>query len=706
METKKWNAKWIEYNPFPLSVDPLFKNNAQIFYTSFDLDRKPDTAKIDICGLGFYYLKINGKEVGDELLNPAFSAYDKTVYYNTFNVTEFLNPGANTIEVDIGNGWFFETKKSPWEFEHATWHTRPQLICELFADDVLVLKSDSSWMCGKSKTVFNSLRYGETYDSTADTGEHIHAGVSRGPGGILKPQTCPPIKLFDVVEPVRIINGNIYDFGKNLAGNVEITVRGKYGDEVNIQYSERIDENNNLDYKSLLPDPKLERFQCDVYILAGENKSETWHSMFGYNGFRYVQIKTNAEIISVKARNLHTALNKAGEFKCDNAFINELQDAVLHTTLCNYYHMPTDCPQREKNGWTGDAHLSCEQALFNLDMKSAYLKWLDDMADCQRPNGAIPCIVPTSIWGYNWGSGNAWDAALFEIPWQMYLFYGDKQILQRYLPNMKKYISLLENIRDNGIWHIGLGDWCAPKNSNTVSISAVLTSYAYRMFDIYSKITKILKDSDHETALNMADDIRKTFIERFEDKEPDSQALLTLQLQFGLTDKPDQIFERLVRQVELSDYHINCGIFGVKYIFNVLSKFGRHDIALRMLEVEDYPGYKNMLLKSGGTLCEDWECSLSLNHHMYSSIGDWFYKSIAGINIDENNPGFKNIIIKPHISDSIKAFEAWHNTPYGRLSVKLENSKLYITIPEGCTADLKMKNIEKHIESSQVFNIE
>ena len=703
-EEKKWTAKWIEYNPAPLTVNPLFKNNAQVFYTSLDLREKPKEAKIDICGLGFYYLKINGKTVGDELLNPAFSAYDKTVFYNTYDVTEYLKKGNNTIVVDVGNGWFFETKKSPWEFEHATWHTRPQMICELFADGALVLKSDSGWMCGKSKTVFNSLRYGETYDSTAQTDDHIHASIAHGPGGILRPQDCPPIRLFNIIEPVKVINSNVYDFGKNIAGNVEITVKGVRGSEVSIQYSERIDENGEPDYQYLLPDPKLDRFQCDVYILSGDGK-ESWHSKFGYNGFRYAKVLTDAEIISVKARNFHTDLCKAGDFKCDNAFINELQNAVVHTTLCNYHHIPTDCPHREKNGWTGDAHLSCEQALFNLDMKSAYMKWLDDIAECQRPNGAVPCIAPTSIWGYNWGSGNAWDVALFEIPWQMYLFYGDKEILRRYLPAMKRYVAFLESTCDNGIWRTGLGDWCAPKGAVTASIEAVLTAYAYRILYLYGKTAGVLGDRDSKSAFEKANCVRSAFISHFEDKEEDSQTLLTLQLQFGLTDKPSEIFSRLIKQTELSGYRINCGIFGVKYLFNILSGYGRHDIACKIIDREEYPGYKDMLSAGGGTLCEDWEHSSSLNHHIYSSIGDWFYKSIAGISPDENAPGFKNTIIRPNISDFCENFEARHDTPHGKLSVKLENSKLFITLPENCTADLTLCGKTVHLKSSKVFDI-
>lgn len=675
----------------------IIGNNAPIFYKTFYIDKKPKTAQLFISGLGFYKLIINGKRVGDKLLCPAFTAYDKTVFYNTYLVDNYLNEGENKIEVVLGNGWFFENQETDWEFNHATWRTRHQLICELFIDNVLTVKSDSSWMCGKSKTIFNSLRCGETYDNTADIGEHIHASVAHGPGGILREENCPPIRLMKTISPVSFEN-NIYDFGINLTGNIEITVKGNRGAKVSIEYSEKLGEDSDIDISKIaIPLLRSARFQTDEYILSGDGE-ETWHSDFGYNGFRYAKITGDAEIISVKARHFHTDLDNAGGFECNNKFFNQLQSAIVHSTLCNYHHIPTDCPQREKNGWTGDAHLSCEQSIFNLNMRDAYLKWLDDIVDCQRPNGAIPCIAPTSVWGYHWGTGNAWDAVLFEMPWQMYCYYGEKDILKRYQPAMKKYLVFLEQMCEDGIWNNGLGDWCFPKEATIMSTASTLTGYAYRIVHIYSKICRILElNEEFLCADSWAQEIRKKFIATFEDKEPDNQGLLSMQLYFNLTDKPNDIFERLVNCIIASDYHIQCGIFGIKWMFTTLSNNGRHDIACKILEVEDYPGYKDMLNHSNGTLCENWTCTQSMNHHMYSSIGEWFYKGIAGINYDENRPGFKHIIITPHICDSYTRFTAWHDTPHGRVTVKFENGDFEISIPDNCTADFIFGNTHKRI---------
>ena len=688
----------------PYAVEPVYKNNATVFYKDFNLSELPKNATINICGLGFYVLKINGITVSKDLLSPAFTAYDKKVFYNTYDIKNFLKSGDNLIEVAVGNGWFLETQKSPWRFERATWNSRHQLICEIYADNQLVLKSDSSWLCGRSKTTYNSLRYGETYDSTAEFNDHINASIGHGPGGILVPQSCPPIRLENNINPVSIISGNIYDFGKNYTGNVEITVRGERGTEVNIQYCERIKSDGSPNMGYLLPDPKLSRFQCDTYILSGEGE-ETWHSQFGYNGFRYAIITTDAEVLSVTARHFHTLVESIGAFECDNAFFNELQQSLTHSTLCNLHHLPTDCPHREKNGWTGDAHLSCEQALFNYDMKEIYIKWLDDIVDCQRPNGAIPCIAPTSTWGYNWGTGNAWDAVLFEIPYQLYLYYADKSVLQRYIPAMKKYIGFLEGMADGEIWKNGLGDWCRPEKFDTASTESILTGYAYRIYDLYSKTLKILGDADYSTAKQRTENIKQTFIATFEDKEKDSQTLLAMQLEFGLTTKPEEIFKRLLKQVEISDYHPRCGIFGTKWLFNVLSEYGRHDIACKILENDGYPGYKDMLKNCNGTLSENWECNSSLNHHMFSTIGAWFYKSVAGIRIDEENPGFKNIKISPCFSGSCSNFRAWHITPYGKLEIEKTDDKLKITLPEGCTADLNLRGQIQRITSSEIINI-
>lgn len=681
MVNKNWIGQWIEYNPQPLGTGIIKRFNGVKFTNSFMLEEIPKTLTVDICGLGFYVLKINGKNITDDILNPAFTAYNKKVFYNTYDITKFVTSGENSVEVCLGNGWFLDTAKTPWEFTTASWATRPQLICEFFADDKLILKSDSSWMVTRSKTTYNSLRCGETYDATFEEPEPISAFISQGPGGILMQQNIPSIKLQEEVLPVSVSSNKVYDFGKSISGNIEICVEGKRGEKVTIQYAESVDD-GNADVSEILPLSDMPRFQCDEYILSGNGK-EYWHSDFGYNGFRYAQITTNAKIISVKARCFYTNLQPAGGFHCNNEFFNILHNACIRSIKTNFHHLPTDCPQREKNGWTADAYLSSETAMFNLDMKDAYIKWLDDIVDCQRENGAIPCIAPTSFWGYHWGTGNTWDAVIAELPYRMYCFYGDKNILKRYKNPIKKYIDFMFTMSDNGIWKNGLGDWCAPNNCKIISIPAILTAYAYHIVDLYSKICNILNDTDEfELYSDKANEIRTRFIEEFEGKEEYSQGYLAICIEFGLTNDIENMKKRLF-EITQKAVHIECGIHGMKWIFNLLSRLGRSDLAENMLLYEDYPGYKYMLKNGNGTLCEAWNCTSSKNHHMFSTVDEWFFKCVAGINYNLDKPAFDFVTISPKRVKSINNFSCYHIAPAGKISVMLEDNVYTVVLPHG-----------------------
>lgn len=649
--------------------------------------------------------RINGKRVGDELLNPACSAYDRRVYYNALDASPYLVQGENRIEVTLGNGWFNQQEPDAWFFEQATWCARPRLICELFVDGKLALASGSDWLCGLSRTTYNSLRCGETFDAAQEPTDFHPASIARGPGGFLQRQTLPPIRLRETISPVKTVpaqdGGVIYDFGVNLSGNVEICVTGLRGGKVRVVYSERADENGCIDRTNISEHVHFERFQQDEYILSGDGE-ETWRGEFSYHGFRYALISCeNARIVSVKALCFHTDLAEAGSFAIDHPLVTRLQSAVLRCTRTNYHHMPTDCPHREKNGWTGDAALSCEQALFNFDMRDAYVKWLDDLIDAQRPSGEIPCIAPGTRWGYNGCNGPTWDVALFELPWQTYLFTGDRSVLSQCVDAMRRYLVHLNSTSDGNVWRLGLGDWCPPKNARICSTEALLTAYAWRAFDIYSKAAAALDlRAEAESARNRANEIRASIQKNFIGKEPDTQTFLALLLAFDLSDEPkEELIARLEETLRRADYHIECGIFGVKHLFNALTDNGRFDLAWKLLNADGYPGWSDMLERCPSTLSENWRSSSSQNHHMYSSIGDWFYKGIAGIHLDEQNPGFRRVFLHPHIPDDCRFFRAEHKTPLGALSVQWKDGRLSIVLPEGASAILTWRDAQIELPS-------
>ena len=690
-----WSAKWIENTNCPPDTAPVFRK-------SFVLNEISGKADLFISGVGFYAARINGRRVGDQLLAPAFSAYDKTVYYNVFDVSSLLVPGENAIEVTLGNGWFNEQLPDDWQFHHAPWKNNPQLICELLVDGEVRLISDASWQCGLTRITYNSLRFGETFDASIEEPTEFHeARISRGAGGALILQRMPPIRLKEVLDPVKILSvpdGSLtYDFGVNLSGNAEIRVKGQCGGKVHIVYAEVLNGDNSLNRTGIRGSTqRADRFQEDIYILSGEGE-EVWHSEFGYNGFRYAQVfAENAEIISIQARCFHTDLPEIGSFESDHPLINRLQAAILRSTRTNFHHMPTDCPHREKNGWAGDAHLSCEQALFNFDMKESYLKWMDDFIDAQRPNGELPGIVPTCIWGYNWGNGPTWDLALFEIPWRTYVYTGDREILDKTFDAMTRYMSFLEFTDDDGVWKNALGDWCAPDGAPAFPRPIIVTAYAMRAIELYRKTAQALgRNAEAEYAERFYQKSRKTFIERFIGCCEDTQTYLCLLLAFHLSDEPkDELIARLEKTIDAADGHMMCGIFGVKLIYNVLTDNGRFDLAWKLLNAEGYPGWSDMLSRCPSTLSETWSNNESLNHHMYSSVGDWFYKGIAGIHLDEEHPGFRHVFLRPHVPEGVNFFRAEHKTPMGRLSVEWKNGVLTVELPEGCEATFVWKGSE------------
>ena len=694
----EWKAQWINFAGCPGHAAPVFRRR-------FHLPSSVKAAQIRICGLGFYVMAINGRRVGDEIMQPAFTAYDKRVLYNVYNVSEYVAQGLNEIEVTLGNGWYNEMQASAWQFEHAVWQAQPKMIAELYIDGELFLVSDASWECARSGTVFNSLRCGETFDGGYRIEGWEQASIAPAPGGVMEEQRIPPIRVRSVIEPVSIIPGplpTVYDFGVNLSGNVEIKVTGKKGNKVAIQYFELLRATGTPDLERYKQHVYDERFQCDEYILSGQG-TEVWHSEFSYNGFRYARVYGDYETIEVVARCFHTDLPDAGGLVCDNPHIAKIQEAVRRSTLTNFHHFPTDCPHREKNGWTGDAHLSCEQALFNFAMQDAYVKWLDDLVDCQRPNGRIPCIAPTSSWGYDHMlCGPAWDAALFVIPWQLYRYTGQTDYLQRYYEPMEKYLGYLRSILDHGICRIGLGDWSAPAGAPECPTAALLTAYSFYMADLFARISGILhKEENQRQASGLAGEIREAFLREYGGLQTDSQLFYAMLLYFGLAEDVPQTLNHLIRTVDNADCHIMGGIFCAKMLLDVLTDHGHVELAYKIASRRDFPGWGYMTDLCAGTLGENWYGGSSMNHHMFSEIGAWYYKALAGFRIDDCHPGFRRFRLAPHIPADVQEFRAWHQTPYGRLEILWDPETIRIILPEGVSTIFVFEGVTKELASGE-----
>ena len=393
-----------------------------------------------------------------------------------------------------------------------------------------------------------------------------------------------------------------------------------------------------------------------------------------------------------------------GHIQTSNPTINKIWAATNNAYLSNLFGYPTDCPQREKNGWTGDAQIAIETGLYNFDGFTIYEKWLADHRDEQQANGVLPSIIPSSGWGYEWANGPDWTSTIAIIPWQLYLFYGDKKPLMDNYDNIKRYVDHITSIAPTGLTNWGLGDWVPVKSKSPVELTS--TAYYFADAQILAKTAKMLgKNADFEQYSKLANKIQTAFNAKYLDKTTGIygsglQTELSVPLYWGLV--PDEfkskVAANLAKRVEADNNHLDVGLLGTKAILNALSENGYADLAYKLAAQETYPSWGWWIVNGATTLYENWpidaKSDISMNHIMFGEIGAWFYKGLGGIKPDPNHVGFKNILLEPHFVDGLNTFDASFNAPTGKIesSWNKENGKVVyrVSIPPNATATLKL----------------
>lgn len=718
LKSDDWQGKWI--GAAVPDDDSLAARPSPFFRRAFTLPKPVKKARAYICGLGYYELYINGEKTGDHTLDPALTRYDRRVLYVTYDVTGLLTKGANAVGVILGNGWYNMHTQAAWRFNKAPWRQRPAVICRLeiqFVDgSSTTVVTDSTWKVAAGPIVFDGIRQGETYDarlerpgwSTAsyDDGKWDKARIVPGPRGKLTAQMIPPIKVTRTIKPVKVTEPKpgvfVFDLGQNIAGRAQLTVAGPAGTKVVMKYSERIEEGGMIYQKPIATYVKPENtFQTDTYILKGEG-IETWEPRFVYHGFRYVEVTGfpgRPGLDSLKGRLVHTSFECAGSFECSNELFNRIQQNTLWSYVGNFHGYPTDCPHREKNGWTGDAQIAAEQAMYNFAPAAAYTKWLTDFRDEQRDSGELPGIIPTSGWGYGYYGAPAWSSASAIIPWCMYQYYGDTRILADNYELMKKYVDYLGSTAKEYIVDYGLGDWCPPGGNRNMKCPTSVTSTGYYYTDalIVSKAAGILgRTGDAEKYGKLAEKIRQAFNGRFYKGKGlyanGCQTALSCAVYQGLVDSKQKssVIEQLAANVRRHNGHLDTGILGAKYLFHTLTENGRVDVAYRIATQTTPPSYGHWIKQGATTLWESWSGRSSRNHIFYGDISAWFYKALAGINIDPAQPGFRHIIIRPRPVGDLKWVKADHESMYGTIKSAWHRENdaftLEVTIPANTTA--------------------
>jgi alpha-L-rhamnosidase len=696
---RDWQAQWIGYPGIVELCDPAALP-APYFRTTFSVEQPVVAARAYLCGLGYHELYLNGVKVGDSVLEPGVTRYDARALYVVHDLTAQIAAGENAVGVVLGTGWYNCHTKDDWNFVKAAWRNQPRLLLQIeltLADgSTRTVGSHAGWKVSHDGPIrFDGLRNGETYDARLelpgwaapgyDATAWPAAEVVSGPGGILTSELLP-CRVMQTLTPVavRALPGGdfLVDMGQNMAGWAQLRVSGPAGTEITLRYAERLtDDGNDISQDLINWAIKSGDIQTDRYILRGEGV-EVWEPRFTYHGFQYVKISGfpgTPDLDALRGRVVHSAFADAGEFACSNGLLNAIQRNTRWSYISNFVGIPTDCPHREKNGWTGDALVAAETGLFNYAAAPAYRKWLRDIADAQRPSGQLPGIVPTGGWGYNWGNGPAWDSAYTHIPWYLYLYAGDSAVLAEHYAGMKRYVHYLTRMASDHLVTFGLGDWCSPTadngNSTTCPTAITSTGYYYANSRLLARVAALL--GHHEDAAyftHLATQIKAAFNRAFYDAASgqyagSDQTAQATALFHGMAPDGEEarVLENLIGRIAAKDHHLDFGILGAKYVLNALTACGRPEVAYAIATQTTFPSWGAWILQGASTLWESWSGDISQNHIMFGDISAWMFKTLAGINPDPDAPGFRHCTIHPYPLADLTWARGTHQTPYGEL---------------------------------------
>lgn len=727
------DAKWISD-----TFDKEFRK-APLLRKSISLEEKNiKNARLYVSGVGYYEFFINGAHVSDRKLEPGYTHFDKRVLYSTYDVTSMLQHGENVLAAELGNGWLNIQSLSVWEFEKARWRMRPRMIAELritYNDGtVQTIPTDRTWKTNSGACSFNNLYSGEVYDARLvhkgwtipgfDDKKWMPAIEVEAPAKILTSQQMPPIRVVREVKPVSMRKIDdytyIYDMGENMTGVCRLQVQGPTGTCVTLAHGELIHDDGTLNQgnieiyfkreKNGLPqhvDP-FERIQTDTYFLSG-NGMETYEPRFTYHGFRYVEVASTRPLTltqeSLTGLCMHTDVEPVGNFACSNEILNKLVEASCNSYLGNLFSIPTDCPQREKNGWTADGYVGMDYGLLFYDGITVYEKWMNDFIDNQRERGDLSGIIPSSGWGYADWIGPVWDAALFIIPNNLYKYYGDTRAIEKMWDTCVRYLQYLETREKDGKLTYGIGDWVFYKAKTDTHF----TSTAFYWLDnvLMAKFAD-LTGHDGTKYRAKADNLKELINNEWFDAEKKmyangTQAAQSVGLALGLVpeEHAQAVADNLVRMIRDNGHQLDFGMLGSKFVPAMLVKYGYADDAYKMIIRPEAPSWANWIHRGLTTLPETWVLDkdfkdASLNHAFLGDISAWMMNSLAGINPNPKKPGFAGIIIRPQFINGISWAKGEYRSVRGLIRSEWKRGgnqiELNIIIPANTEAELQLRD--------------
>ncbi|WP_345238683.1 glycoside hydrolase family 78 protein [Flavisolibacter ginsenosidimutans] len=735
LQASDWKAKWIGLDrAFSWdSVSKFARLSARYLRKEISASKDIKRATIYVSGLGLYELYINGDKIGDQVLAPGPTDYSKTILYNAFDVTPQLKGGKNAIGVVLGNGRFFTMRQA---YKPQKWHDFgfPRMLLQLeieYNDGTKqIVASDESWKATADGPIRTNNEYdGEEYDARKELNgwnkkefndaAWLQVDLMKTPGGMLKAQMNPFMKVMESIKPVSIkkLSSNRYvlDMGQNMAGWLKMNVKGEKGAAVTLRFAESLQPNGEP-YVANLRDAKV----TDVYTLKGDGK-ETWNPTFVTHGFRYVEITGypgKPKLDDFAGEVVYDDLQTTGSLETSNSVINQVHKNAYWGIRSNYKGMPVDCPQRnERQPWLGDRTMGAYGESFLFDNNAFYAKWMNDLADAQTAEGSIPDVAP-SFWFY-YKDNMTWPGAFLTVSDMLYRQYGNKAPIEKHYAAMKKWLAYMKGkymTPEYIVTKDSYGDWCVPPESPKLIHSQdsmrntdpqlLATAYYYYFMDVMQRFASLTgHDEDIAGFAAEAVKVKAAFNKKFYHPSTAQYSnntvtanLLPLAFHLVATSDSEKVFQNIVQKIQVQNGgHISTGVIGTQWLMRWLTLFGRGDIAYKLASNTTYPSWGYMVKNGATTIWELWNGNTadpamnSQNHVML--LGDlliWMYEDLGGIQSDATDVGFKKIIMKPSFVKELTFVNASHDSPYGKIESnwKREGNSLSwnVTVPANATA--------------------
>jgi alpha-L-rhamnosidase len=697
----EWSADWVAPRQ-ATQASPLLRRE-------FSVHGPIAHARVYVTSHGLYELYLNGRRVGDQLLTPGWTSYNRRLQYQTYEVTPLLRDGINALGAVLADGWYRGVIGFVGTRDH--YGDRLALLCQLevtYQDGHReIIATDHNWKTADGPILSSGIYEGEHYDARLERVGWSNVGyddqdwapveVMMAPKETLIATEAPPVRRINELVPVKQFHtpagDTVLDLGQNMVGWVRLKVKGPAGTVVTLRHAEVLDKNGNF-YTD-----NLRSAQATVsYTLSGHG-TEIFEPHFTYQGFRYVAVGGYPGKLrhdSITGIVVHSDMPVTGTLVTSSPLLNQLQHNIQWGQKGNFLDVPTDCPQRdERLGWTGDAQVFASTAAFNMDVDGFFSKWLKDVAVDQLETGSVPFVVPDVLSTADRPIGGAagWGDAATVIPWEMYLAYADKGVLEHQYASMRRWVEFEQSRAGaDEVWDGDkhFGDWLDFFSAGTdssygaTSTDLIATAYFARSTEILRATAQILgKDRDAARYGEQYGKIKAAFQRAFVASDgtvgAGTQAAYVLALDFDLV--PEELktaaAQKLADDVRTRG-HLTTGFLGTPKLLSVLTRFGYLEEAYRLLNRKEYPSWLYPVKQGATTIWERWDgvrpdgtfqnkSMNSFNHYAYGAVGNWMYQTLGGINIDASAPGYAHVLIQVQPGGGFTHARAEHDSPYGAI---------------------------------------